>query len=247
MLKSTFVHIPGVSKYTEEYLWKNSITTWHEFLDKHKTLSLHQNKIDKIKHYTERSIQAHGEDNIGFFLKHMHPKIHWRTYKEYKPCFLDIETTGLSKHRDDITIAGLYDGKQSKIFINGKNLEELKYELDKYNLLVTFNGKCFDIPFIQSKYPELDLNKFHIDLRFAMRPLGYSGGLKNIEKQAGIQRDDDLQDIDGWEAVRLWYKYQKGDERSLDLLVKYNIADIENLKLLMDMAFKKLKQREFLG
>jgi hypothetical protein len=71
------------------------------------------------------------------------------------------------------------------------------------------------------------------------------GGLKRIEKEVGIQRDDDLQDVDGYEAVRLWYKYKRGDENALKLLTKYNIADVENLKTLMDFAFQKLKHKHF--
>ena len=78
-----------------------------------------------------------------------------------------------------------------------------------------------------------------------MKELGYAGGLKKIEKEIGICRDDDLDGVDGFEAVRLWYKYKKGDQAALDKLVKYNIADVENLKVMMEFAFEKLKEKNF--
>ena len=80
-----------------------------------------------------------------------------------------------------------------------------------------------------------------------MKELGYSGGLKKIEKEVGICRDDDLQDISGFDAIRLWKQYQRGDEEALKLLVKYNIADIENLKILMDFTYEKLRNKCFIS
>ncbi|MBW3015814.1 ribonuclease H-like domain-containing protein [Candidatus Woesearchaeota archaeon] len=174
--------------------------------------------------------------------------MHWRTYKEFKPCFLDIETTGLSRHYDDITVIGLYNGRESKFFVKDDNMHEFAPELNKYPLVVTYNGKCFDLPFIQHKFPSLNLNKFHIDLRFEMKKIGFSGGLKSIERQLGLNRDSSLKDIDGFEAVRLWYRYKRrGDDEALRLLLKYNQADIENLKTLMDLTYDRLRASEFLS
>jgi uncharacterized protein YprB with RNaseH-like and TPR domain len=165
---------------------------------------------------------------------------------KHKACFLDIETTGLDKHYDDITLIGLYDGKESKFFVKGKNLADFNEEIKKYDMIITFNGACFDLPFISAKYPNINLDKFHVDLRWAMREIGYSGGLKRIERTLGLERADEIQSVDGFEAVRLWYKYRRGDEAALDKLIRYNQADIENLKFLMDFTFKKLKEKDFL-
>lgn len=112
-------------------------------------------------------------------------------------------------------------------------------------MIITFNGRCFDLPFIKHKFPSVDLDKIHIDLRFLMRDLGFSGGLKNIEREIGISRDEEIGDISGSEAVRLWKKYERGDTKALDILLKYNIADIENLKVMMDFAFSKIKDKNF--
>lgn len=124
-------------------------------------------------------------------------------------------------------------------------MHEFQEEIKKYNMIVSFNGRSFDLPFIRSKIPEINLNKLHVDLRFAMRELGYSGGLKRIEKMIGLNRDDDLKDVDGLEAIRLWHKYKRGDDEALRLLLDYNRADIENLKTLMEFSYKKLKEKNF--
>jgi len=249
MLKNTFVHIPGVSKETEEKIWKNNVFNWSEFLECREQLDMCSSKKDKICNFLRVSVDACKKGDYYFLLDNIPSNMHWRAYPDLKNkcCFLDIETTGLSKHHDEITVIGLYDGKESKVFVNGKNMNEFEDEIKKYDMIVTFNGKCFDVPFIQSKFPSINLDKFHVDLRYAMREIGYSGGLKRIEKEIGINRDDEISAVDGYEAVRLWYKYKKGDKDALDLLVKYNIADIENLKIMMEFAFEKLKEKNFLS
>ena len=103
--------------------------------------------------------------------------------------------------------------------------------------LLNYSVTLDDVPRLEPDY-RLDLVSselgivFNLDLPGAILP-------------AFINRDDDLQDIDGFEAVRLWRKYQRGDEQALKLLMKYNQADIENLKTLMDFAFDKLKNKHF--
>jgi len=235
MLKNTFLHIPSITKKKETEIWKSNIYSWHEY----------PNNDSKIHSYVQDSINAYENKNIPFFLTHLPSNQHWRAYKDFKCCFLDIETTGLSKHYNQLTVIGLYNGEESKIFINGKNLHEFPEEINKYDLIVTFNGKCFDIPFLKEKFPEINFDKFHVDLRYVMKELGYVGGLKCIEKDLNIQRDDDLEDINGYEAVRLWKQYQRGNEEALQLLIKYNLADIENLKTMMDFAFDKMKDKYF--
>jgi len=249
VLRNTFIHIPGIGKNTENQIWQSNILNWEEFLEHHHKLPLSQSRKDQINFHLQRSIQAYQAQDHQFFINEIPSKEHWRAYPELKNncCFLDIETTGLSKYHHEITLIGLYNGQESKIFVQGKNLPEFEKEIEKYPMLVTFNGRCFDLPFIQAKFPALNLNKYHIDLRYALRELGYVGGLKKIEQELNLSRDYDLQGIDGFEAVRLWHRYKRGDPEALNLLVRYNRADIENLKFLMDFAFEKLKNKHFLS
>lgn len=246
MLKNTFSHIKGVSLEFEKNLWKNNIICWDDFLEKKDTLPISElKKLSILKELTQ-GISALADGNHSHF--QLPTNQHWRLYRELKDscCYLDIETTGLDKVRNHITTIGVYDGESSKVFVQGKDLDDFENYIKDVKLLVTFNGACFDLPFI-SKQMGIDLSdKFHIDLRFAMKKLGYSGGLKSIEKQLNVTRDDDLDGVDGFEAVRLWYRYKKGDISALEKLMKYNEADVINLLPLMEFTFGKLREQEFL-
>jgi uncharacterized protein len=240
MLTSTFLHIPYVNEKTEKKIWHENIRTWDDFLCNKSSVS----NCDMIKKYIMLSKQYYEARDHMFFAQKLLSKHHWRAYDDFREncCFLDIETTGLDKQRDDITVIGLYDGKDSKVFINGINLNDFKEEISKYSFIVTFNGSLFDIPFLKAKFPDLPESQFHADLRFLLRRLGYAGGLKRIEKLFGITRADDLEGLSGFDAVRLWHKYKRHDDKkALDKLVRYNIEDIENLKILMDFSYSRLK------
>lgn len=244
MLTNTFLHIPYVNETTEKKLWQKNIRNWDDFLGS----GIACPNCDLIKKQLTLSKQSYEKKDYGFFASKLLKKFHWRAYDDFRDscCFLDIETTGLDKNSDDITVIGLYDGKASKVFINGQNMDEFREEIKKYSFIVSFNGYLFDLPFIQEKFPGLELNQFHSDLRFLMKNLGYSGGLKSIEKQMGIERESDLNGLTGRDAVKLWRRYKKFDDtQALDKLVRYNIEDIENLKVLMDYSYDKLKESCF--
>ena len=49
--------------------------------------------------------------------------------------------------------------------------------------------------------------------------------------------------MNGYDAVKLWKKYKKNnDEDALDKLVRYNAADISNLKKLIEWAYKEKRK-----
>jgi len=169
----------------------------------------------------------------------------WRLYPEFseKIAFLDIETTGLYLGADVITLIGLFDGQDTKVFIRGINLEEFAQEIKKYSLIVTFNGKRFDIPFIRRTLGELPPYQAHIDLLYPLRKLGYRGGLKAIEAQLGLEREGALKEADGFLAVLLWHEYQQGNKPALDTLIRYNLEDVVNLQYLADVAYNEAVAR----
>jgi uncharacterized protein YprB with RNaseH-like and TPR domain len=246
MLKHTFVHVPGISLNTERKIWNQSIFTWNDFLEKQDALDLSASKKTTIQNNLHDSFDAIKNKNYSCFSS-IPSNQHWRLYSALKEraCFLDIETTGLSKNYDEITLIGIHSANGTKIFMNGKNLEKFEDELKKYSMIVTFNGKCFDVPFIKKKFPEVSIDQFHVDLRFVMADLGFRGGLKNVERERGIIRSSDLDGVDGFEAVRLWYKYQRGDNDSLATLKSYLTADVQNLVPLMDSASVEMKKKHF--
>ena len=60
-------------------------------------------------------------------------------------------------------------------------------------------------------------------------------------KRRGYQGTDqytyisnDIAEIDGFEAVRLWHQYKKGNLQALQKLMRYNKEDIVNLKSLLN-------------
>ena len=67
-----------------------------------------------------------------------------------------------------------------------------------------------------------------------MARLGFKGGLKKIEPRFGIHRPKEVNGMDGYMAVLLWQRYQRGDQGALDLLLTYNREDVVNLEVLMD-------------
>jgi hypothetical protein len=125
--------------------------------------------------------------------------------------------------------------------VNGKNLDAFEIALSSYPLVVTFNGSCFDLPVIRRSFKDISLPPAHIDLRFLLGRLGYRGSLKRIEQEVGVGRDAGVRGMGGIDAVLLWHAYQWGDDSALERLIRYNTADIVNLKPLMEMAFEQMK------
>ena len=68
--------------------------------------------------------------------------------------------------------------------MQGQNLNDFIEDIQKYKVIVTYNGKSFDIPFIEN-YFNIRLDHAHIDLRYILHSLGYLGGLKRMGKTAG--------------------------------------------------------------
>jgi hypothetical protein len=96
------------------------------------------------------------------------------------------------------------------------------------------------------QYFRIRLGQVHLDLRYLLKSLGFSGGLKGCERQMGIDRGE-LRDIDGYYAVILWQQYMMtGNQKSLETLIEYNSADARNLETLLIMAYDmKLKETPF--
>jgi len=241
MIKSTFIFIPGIGKKTEEKLWKKGILTWEDLKERSHIIGLSKNKRRVIKDYLDRAESAFYKHDASFFAEHLPQKEYWRIYKEFrdKTLFLDIETTGLSLYYDKITLIGIFNGHKLFFFVKDSSLEEALNYLKDYEMVVTFNGKLFDIPFIKKEFPEAKIPSIHIDLRYLLRSLGVTGPLKKIEEKLDITRPKDVQEINGREAAVLWSRFVKGEDKALETLLLYNICDTTNLQGIMDLCYQK--------
>jgi len=246
MLKNTFLHIPGIGNKTEQQFWDSGIRSWKDFTQ-NCPIRLSQSKIDTIIRSLEESRQHIKSNNPNYFSDLLPANLHWRFFPEFrqKTVYLDIETTGLESRQNEITTIALYNGNSITYYVNGYNLDNFLDDIKKYKVIVTYNGKCFDVPFIES-YFSIKLDYAHIDLRYILGSLGYKGGLKGCEVRLGIDRGD-LKNIDGFFAVLLWYDYRKnGNQKALETLLAYNIQDVLTLENLMIISYNmKIRETPF--
>ncbi len=241
MLQHTFVHIPGVGPQTERSLWRQGIVTWRHALGTSCPTGFSADRWSTNCECIEQSLRSLKRRDHRYFARVLSTSDHWRAWRDFRDtiAYLDIETTGC-RGSDRVTVVGIYDGSRTRSFIAGDNLNQLPEVLEQYAMLVTFNGASFDLPFLRRHFRSLHFHQLHLDLMHALRRIGLKGGLKSIERQVGIERDDDLAGLGGWDAVRLWNEYRRGNDRSLETLIRYNTADIENLEHLAEIAYEKL-------
>ncbi len=247
MLTSTYIHIPRIGRTIEERIWSCGIKTWSEFAECQDDLPISAAKKRTILEGIDESVQRLRARDSGFFAQSLPKSEHWRAYSDFKDriAFVDIETTGLSPNYDYMTVVGIYDGKKTKTYVRGIDLDDVVCEFAKYDFLVTFNGARFDLPFIKHEYPEIEFNQLHTDLMYPLRRIGYSGGLKPIERTLGITRSEDTTGITGFDAVRLWHEYERGSADALELLLKYNREDIVNLETIVELVHPKFVEHAF--
>jgi len=174
------------------------------------------------------------------------------SFNLHKSLFLDIETTGLS------------GGTGTWAFLIGLGwLEENSFLLRQYFLrrpaeerailshfgdvaagfpaMVTFNGKMFDLPLIQTRqmltgFKEINPS-LHLDLLQCARTLWKkrlaSRSLHSLEEELlGLQRYDD---IPGAEIPAVYFEYlRRGKTRQLIKVFEHNVLDILSMVTLLE-------------
>ena len=247
MLKHTFQHIHGIGERTEKRIWREGITSWETFLNEHQRTTLPQWQRDMACWELEASLQALERRDAHYFHAKLPPAIHWRLHSEFgqRVAYLDIETTGGMPGESTITVIGLYDGVTPRVYVQGQNLRQFIEDIEEFTLLVTYNGKQFDLPVIRQELG-VPLEQAHIDLRYPLATLGYKGGLKKIERSVGLEREGPLALLDGWCAVWLWRYHQQGVPGALETLLRYNLEDVVHLPALLALVYNsRIQQAPF--
>jgi len=240
------VHISGIGRKTEARFWAAGMGAPAE-VTRAAAAALPAAKLRLVRAELE-SAPPFAQRGPDYWAARLPARELWRLFPRYRPstAFLDIETTGYQDH-NAITAITVYDGITVHTFVRGQNLEEFARLIGGYEVIVTYNGKGFDVPMIEREL-DVRLNQAHLDLRPLLANLGFSGGLKGCEKMLGLDRGE-LNGVDGWHAVLLWREYKRtGDRQALNTLLAYNVADAINLEpLMVEVYNRNVAQTPFAG
>jgi uncharacterized protein YprB with RNaseH-like and TPR domain len=243
MIEASFCFLPGVGLTTERRLWRQGLLTWCDFLSRPSIERIGAARKASYDKQVTQAIEEYAGHNSRHFAVVLPQGEHWRLYDWLRAntAYLDIETDSFGQ----ITVVGLYGRGRMTSFVRGESLDprRLAEELRRYDLLVTFCGTTFDLPMLLSHYPDLPLDHPHFDVCLLGRRLGYRGGLKAIERQFGIYRENTLDGMSGNDAVRCWNRWRHSrDEQAKALLVHYNQADCANLEPLAHTFYELMVQ-----
>lgn len=245
MIRSTFCHLSGIGPATEAALWRGGCQSWEDFLDGRGTGEFSEPRKAAWTEELRRSEAALARRDAGYFAARLPPGEIWRIAPEFRReiAYLDIETTSLSPYEGIVTVVAVHGGGKTRSFVADEDLEELPAYLRPFPVLATFNGRLFDVPFLEVRFPQWVPPPAHIDLRYVLYRIGQGGGLKRIEERLGIRRAEGVRGVDGLEAVRLWHEHRAGSPGALRRLVEYNRADTVNLERLLEIATGELARR----
>lgn len=245
-VENSFIPVRGVGERTERDLWTAGITRWDD-VDRADILDITGATVaDRIEQYVDVARDHLRRRESHFFAETFPDEEHWRFYENFRDdtCFFDIETTGLDQENDRVTTVSFHRDGETTTLVRGDDLTAgaLQEQFAGANVLVTFNGKRFDVPFLETSF-DLSIDTPHLDLMYPCRRIGLTGGLKAIEADVGVGRD--RPDLSGRDAVRLWRQHERGEDGALETLISYNREDAVNLQTLADHVTRRLHDRTF--
>lgn len=241
-LKSSLQLFPGIGEKKEKQLFGVGVYNWESLLQyqkqKNDPLLPAESILEERK--VELEVQL-SESNFSFFTTELPSLEYWRLWQNFPErfCFLDIETTGISES-SVTTVVSIYQNHRMQTFERGKDLEFLFDSITPEDILVTYNGKRFDVPFLEREFHYRVKNP-QLDLMNLLHSIGIKGGLKKSEVQLGLVRPDEIAGMDGRQAPLLWFEYQRTNNlEALEKLIAYNREDTKNLEIILEKTIDLL-------
>ena len=181
-----------------------------------------------------------------------------RYFSGKKPCVFDIEATGLDPSRCKVCLAAFLVRTDSGIritqFLSENHYEENRVlramcdylEKDNIDYLITFNGRAYDIPFVNRRlectFPDKRISVFNFDLyRFLRKGTSLKSRVSSmsqmsLENYYGIFSDRN-DTITGRESVALFDEYSlTGNSVIEKVILTHNREDVLQLHRLMFLS-----------
>jgi uncharacterized protein YprB with RNaseH-like and TPR domain len=246
MLTRTFLHIPGVGPKRERSIWGDGILSWEHMLADRDLFD--DGPPPAMEQAITLSRQKLVDGDARWFEHSLGAADAWRLAADFddgRIAYLDIETDGGESTQwqegedapGGTTVCAVWDGIEARVFLRNRDLDSLPQYLAKYKVLCTFNGKSFDIPYLEGRFGKEFFAGAHLDLRPITAQVGLTGGLKKIEKQIGIERPASIRRYTGYDAVKLWGAFRRGRKDALEPLARYNLADAVNLQAVLRVGY----------
>lgn len=256
-LERTFLHLTGIGPARERVLWAQGIGDWAALAA---VLAGGTRPADLLRgekgpvpgqlhpeaslwlYELGHSVRDFAERRFEPFLERLEAKDHWRVLASApdEVLWLDIETTGIDPGHADVTVVGVQDAAGFSSYVRPDDFSALSARVEAAPLVGTYNGRAFDIPFLRARVPGFPRPRAHVDLVPLCRAAGRKGGQKAIERALGLARDEDLEGMAGGDAVKLWALHRAGKEGALELLLRYNRADVEMMPRIAVRVLREL-------
>ena len=237
----SFIGAEGVGEQTERKLWRAGVTHWDEFAGE----AVGPTRAARIEAFIERGRAALDAGDVTFFEERLPSSEAWRCYPSFREraTFFDIETTGLDHDRSVVTTVTVHRAGDTRTLVRGDDLTAASVQatVGDADLLVSFNGKRFDVPFLEACF-DVECDGAHLDLMYPCRQAGLTGGLSAVERALDVDRE--RPDISGRDAVRLWHEHERGVDGGLDTLVAYNREDTVNMVQVAERVADRLRPPE---